>query len=102
MCRNIRPLFNFEPPSTDDEIRSAALQFVRKTSGFSKPSAANEDAFGRAVDDITYRLKAFLAELETSAAPKDRETVAARARSRFTKNAKVRDRAALLTADPNR
>jgi hypothetical protein len=85
MCRNIRPLFNFEPPSTDAEIRSAALQFVRKISGFSKPSAANEEAFTRAVDDITARSKAFMAVLETSAAPRNREKVAARARSRFLK-----------------
>ena len=72
MCRNIRPLFNFEPPATADEVRAASLQFVRKISGFTKPSQANEDAYYAAVDEIGRVAGRLLASLETSAAPKNR------------------------------
>ena len=82
MCRNIRPLFNFEPPATDDEIRAAALQFVRKVSGFQKPSAANAAAFDRAVDDVARAARLMLASLVTTAGPRDRETEAEKARER--------------------
>lgn len=82
MCRNIKPLYNFEPPVTDDEIRAAALQFVRKVSGFTKPSKANEAAFLVAVDDIAAVARNFLNSLETNAPPKNREEEAARARTR--------------------
>jgi len=82
MCRNIRTLFNFEPPATDQEIRSAALQYVRKISGFTAPSAANEAAFARAVDEVTSASSSLLESLTTAAAPRDRETEAARARAR--------------------
>jgi hypothetical protein len=83
MCRNIRPLFNFAPPATEDEIRAASLQFVRKVSGFSKPSKANEAAFDAAVDQIAAVAGNLLNSLETNAPPKDRaeEAVKARARS---------------------
>jgi hypothetical protein len=82
MCRNIRPLHNFEPPATDDEIRGAALQNVRKISGYSKPSQANSEAFERAVDDVAAVSARLLDELVTAAPPKDRETEAAKARAR--------------------
>jgi hypothetical protein len=82
MCRNIKPLFNFEPPATDDEVRASALQFVRKVSGFTKPSKANEAAFNDAVDDVTAAARTLIASLVTTAAPRDREEVAARARER--------------------
>jgi hypothetical protein len=82
MCRNIKPLFNFEPPASDDEIRASALQFVRKVSGFTKPSKANEEAFQRAVDDVTAAAAKLMASLVTTAAPRDREEYAARARAR--------------------
>jgi hypothetical protein len=82
MCRNIRPLFNFEPPATDDEIRAASLQFVRKISGFTRPSKANEAAFDRAVDDVSRAARLLLASLVTNADPRDRETEAAKARER--------------------
>jgi hypothetical protein len=82
MCRNIRTLFNFEPPATDDEIRAASLQFVRKISGFSKPSRANEVAFDAAVDDITTVSRRLLLALESSAEPKDRQVEAAKAKAR--------------------
>jgi hypothetical protein len=82
MCRNIRPLFNFEPPATDDEIRAASLQFVRKISGFTKPSQANEAAFERAVDDVAKAARRLIGSLVTSAQPRDRETEAAKARER--------------------
>jgi hypothetical protein len=82
MCRNIKPLFNFEPPATDDEVRAASLQFVRKISGFTKPSAANEAAFEAAVDDIASVARRLLASLETNAAPKNREEVATKAKAR--------------------
>jgi len=82
MCRNIRTLHNFAPPVTDDEIRAAALQFVRKVSGFTKPSKANEAAFGLAVDRIANESRALLDALVTNSPPRDREVEAARARER--------------------
>jgi hypothetical protein len=82
MCRNIHTLFNFEPPATEDEIRGAALQYVRKVSGFTKPSQANQAAFERAVDAVTDASARLLAELVTTAAPKDRDVEAARKRER--------------------
>lgn len=82
MCRNIRPLYNFEPPANDDEVRGAALQYVRKISGFSKPSHANAEAFERAVDAVADTSRRLLAELTTAAPPKDREVEAAKARAR--------------------
>src|SRR3954454_20505767 len=82
MCRNIHTLFNFEPPATDDEVRAAALQYVRKISGFTKPSQANEAAFARAVDAGAAASDELLAELSTGAPPKDRETEAVKARAR--------------------
>ncbi len=82
MCRNIRPLSNFEPPATDDEIRAAALQYVRKISGTTKPSRANTEAFDRAVEEIAEIYLRLLAELVTTAPPKDREVEAAKARER--------------------
>ena len=82
MCRNIRMLFNFEPPATDEEIRAASVQFVRKLSGFTKPSRANELAFAAAVDDIAAVAKRLLDGLETQAPPRNREEEAAKARAR--------------------
>ena len=82
MCRNIKPLFNFEPVVTEDEIRAASLQFVRKVSGFSKPSKANEEAFNVAVDEIAAAARNLLFALETNAPPKDRAEEAARAKAR--------------------
>jgi hypothetical protein len=82
MCRNIRPLYNFQPPATDEEVRAAALQFVRKISGFTKPSQANAEAFERAVEAIAHVSEHLLEELETAAPPKDREVEAAKARAR--------------------
>jgi len=82
MCRNIKPLFNYEPPATDDEVRAAALQYVRKISGSGKPSAANQAAFDRAVDEVARSSARLLAELVTAAPPRDREADAARARAR--------------------
>ena len=82
MCRNIKTLFNFEPPVTDEEIRSAALQFVRKVSGFNKPSKANEAAFLAAVDGVAAVSKDLLNLLETNAPPRDRAVEAAKARAR--------------------
>ncbi|MBE7187321.1 DUF2277 domain-containing protein [Jatrophihabitans endophyticus] len=82
MCRNIRTLHNFAPPATDDEVRAAALQYVRKISGTSKPSAANQAAFDRAVAEIAHVTEHLLADLVTSAAPKDRAVEAAKARAR--------------------
>ena len=78
MCRNIKPLFNFEPPTSEDEVRASALQFVRKVSGFTKPSRANEAAFNQAVDDVTAVTRTLLDSLVTEAAPKDREVEAAK------------------------
>jgi hypothetical protein len=85
MCRNIRPLFHFEPPVTDEEIRSASLQFVRKVSGFTKPSAANQPAFDRAVNEVAHAVHHLMAELVTTAPPKTREVEAAKARARAAK-----------------
>lgn len=85
MCRSIRTLSNFEPPATDEEIRAASLQFVRKVSGFTRPSKANEEAFNRAVDQVASAAKELLDSLVTSAAPRDRETEAAKARERSAK-----------------
>jgi hypothetical protein len=82
MCRNIRTLYNFEPPATDEEVRSAALQYVRKISGFTKPSQANAEAFERAVDAVAAVSAQLLDELVTNAPPKDRETEAAKKRAR--------------------
>jgi hypothetical protein len=82
MCRNIRTLYNFEPPATDEEVHDAALQYVRKISGFTKPSRANEEAFNRAVAAVAHTSMHLLAELETAAPPKDREVEAAKARAR--------------------
>lgn len=82
MCRNIKTLYNFEPPVTEEEIRAASLQFVRKVSGFNKPSKANEAAFFAAVDAITAASSTLLSSLETNASPKDRAEEAARARTR--------------------
>lgn len=82
MCRNIRTLYNFQPPATEEEIRAAALQFVRKISGFAKPSAANQEAFHRAVDEIAQASSTLLSSLATAAAPKNREVEAAKARAR--------------------
>ena len=82
MCRNIKTLFNFDPPVTDAEIRDASLQFVRKISGFTKPSKANEDAFQAAVEEISLISARLLASLETNAPPKDREEEAAKKKAR--------------------
>jgi hypothetical protein len=82
MCRNIKTLFNFQPPATDEEIRGAALQFVRKVSGFNKPSKANEAAFFAAVDEVATASRNLLSALETSAPPKHRAEEAAKARAR--------------------
>jgi len=82
MCKNIKSLFNFEPPATEEEIRAASLQFVRKVSGFNKPSKANEAAFLAAVDEIAAVTNTFLSSLETNAPPKNRTEEAARARAR--------------------
>ena len=82
MCRNIRTLYNFEPVASDDEVRAAAEQYVRKISGFSKPSSANAEAFGRAVDGVAEVSRRLLDELVTNAPPKDREVEAAKARAR--------------------
>ena len=82
MCRNIRTLFNFDPPATDEEIRSAALQFVRKISGYHKPSHANQAAFDAAVERVAGAAHQLLDSLQTSAEPRDREVEAARARAR--------------------
>ena len=82
MCRNIKTLHNFEPPATDDEIRASALQFVRKLSGFTKPSKANEPAFNRAVDQVTEAARELLACLVTNSPPRDREVEATKARAK--------------------
>jgi hypothetical protein len=82
MCRNIRTLYNFEPPATDEEVRGAALQYVRKISGFTKPSQANAEAFERAVDAVAAVSSRLLDELVTAAPPKDRETEAAKRKAR--------------------
>jgi hypothetical protein len=85
MCRNIRTLYNFDPPATDEEIRAAALQYVRKISGFNKPSKANEEAFARAIEEVAVVSARLLGALETNAPPKDREVEAARKRERAEK-----------------
>lgn len=82
MCRNIKTLFNFDPPVTDDEVRAASLQFVRKITGFNKPSKANEDAFQAAIDEVSAVSMRLLRSLETSTPPKNREEEAARAKAR--------------------
>jgi hypothetical protein len=85
MCRNIKTLFNFEPPATDAEIRAASLQFVRKLSGFTAPSKANEAAFNRAIEEVTEVASRLMAALVTTAPPRDREVVAAAAKERAVK-----------------
>ena len=85
MCRNIKTLFNFDPPATPEEVRAASAQFVRKLSGFTSPSKANEAAFDLAVDEVTDVAQRLLDSLVTSSAPRDREAVAAKARERATK-----------------
>jgi len=82
MCRNIRTLFNFEPPATEDEIRASAIQFVRKLSGFTHPSRVNEAAFNRAVDEVAGTARCLLASLETASPAKNREAEATKARER--------------------
>ncbi len=82
MCRNIKPLFNFDPPASDDEVRAASLQFVRKVSGFTRPSQANQAAFDQAVNEVAAAARTLVDSLVTSAAPRDREVEAARARQR--------------------
>jgi hypothetical protein len=85
VCRNIKTLFNFDPPATDEEIRSASLQFVRKLSGFNKPSLANQRAFDRAIDDVAVIARRLIDSLVTQAPPRDREEVAAKARAEAIK-----------------
>jgi hypothetical protein len=85
MCRNIKPLFNFDPPATDEEVRAAALQFVRKLSGYHHPSQTNEAAFDRGIDEIAHAARHLLDSLVTDAEPKDREVEAAKARERIAK-----------------
>jgi hypothetical protein len=82
MCRNIRTLYNFEPPATDDEVQAAALQYVRKISGFTKPSQANEEPFNRAIEAVAAASRQLLEELTTTAPPKDREVERAKAHAR--------------------
>jgi hypothetical protein len=83
MCRNIHTLYNYEPPATEEDVRAAALQYVRKVSGFTKPSQANAEAFERAVDEVAGTTSRLLDELVTSAAPRDREADAAKRRARW-------------------
>jgi len=85
MCRSIKPLFNFDPPATDDEIRAAAVQFVRKITGYNTPSQENEKAFNEAVEEITHNAQHLLGSLHTHAHPKNREEEAAKAHARFAK-----------------
>ncbi|HET8949213.1 MAG TPA: DUF2277 domain-containing protein [Solirubrobacteraceae bacterium] len=82
MCRNIRQLYNFDPPATSEEVRAAALQYVRKISGYNKPSQANQEAFDRAVEEVAHVSQHLLDALQTTAPPKDREVEAAKARAR--------------------
>ena len=91
MCRNIRTLFNFEPPATDDEIHASALQFVRKLSGFAHPSKANEEAFARAVDEVAQAARRLVNSLETSAPARDREVEAEKAKARSRERFATRD-----------
>ena len=88
MCRNIKTLFNFEPPATEEEIRDASLQFVRKLSGFNKPSQTNEDAFNRAIDEVATAATTLFKSLVTASEPRDREIVAARARMKASERFK--------------
>jgi len=90
MCRNIKTLFNFDPPATDEEIRAASLQFVRKLSGFNAPSKANEEAFNRAIADVTRVARRLIDSLTTTTTPRNREDVAARARERSAERFGVR------------
>lgn len=83
MCRSIKTLYNFDPPATEDELRAASLQFVRKLSGFHKPSKANEAAFNEAIDEVTHASSKLFAHLSTTAQPKDREVEAAKAHARY-------------------
>jgi hypothetical protein len=92
VCRNIRTLHNFDPPATDDEIRAACLQFVRKISGSTRPSRANQAAFDCAVDDVTAAARQLLDSLTTSAPPRDREVEAEKARARFVRRSALRRR----------
>lgn len=92
MCRNIKTLFNFDPPATDEEIKAASLQFVRKLSGFTKPSKVNEEAFTRAVDETSVVAKSLLHSLMTNAQPHDREVEAQRAHERALKRFGTKDR----------
>jgi hypothetical protein len=85
MCRNIRTLFNFEPPASDDEVRGASVQFVRKITGFDKPSQINEAAFERAIEEVAATARRLLDSLQTTAAPRDREEWAARAKARASR-----------------
>src|SRR3954447_24431310 len=98
MCRNIRTLFNFEPPATDEEVRNASVQFVRKLSGFTRPSRANEAAFERAVEEVSAAARALLDSLVSTAEPKDRDVEATRARARAAvryRSAQVGDRSSI-------
>ena len=90
MCRNIKTLFNFDPPATDEEIRAASVQFVRKLSGFNRPSKSNEAAFDRAVDEVSAIARRLIDSLVTTADPRDRDEVAARARARAAERFAVR------------
>lgn len=83
MCRNIKPLFNFDPPTTEDEIRKSAIQYVRKVSGFAKPSQANETAFNQAIEETTATIQRLLGAMVTNQPPKDRSVEAAKARERY-------------------
>jgi hypothetical protein len=85
MCRNIKTLYNFDPPATEDEVRAASLQFVRKLSGFTKPSKQNEEAFNRAIDEVALVAQKLLDSLVTTAPPRDRDVIAMRARERAAK-----------------
>ena len=91
MCRNIKTLFNFDPPATDEEVRDAALQFVRKLSGFNSPSRANRDAFDTAVDEVAAAAHRLFQRLETAAQPKDRQEEAAKARARSAERFGVKE-----------
>lgn len=97
MCRNIRPLYHFEPPVTDDEVRAAAVQFVRKVSGFTRPSAANQPAFDRAVGEVSDVVHRLLGSLVTTAPPRNRDAEAAKARARTS-----RRYGAPMAAEPDR
>ncbi len=100
MCRNIRTLFNFDPPATDEEIHASALQFVRKLSGFTKPSKANEAAFERAVDQVTRVARELIDSLVTTSLPRDREVEAAKARERTEKRFSKEEHASFMAETP--